>query len=296
MNNMASENRELSRGHKKYNAEIQNIYGILNKINNIFDVSEYKDRVKKIEERVENDDSLNKNMLVLDFQMDYEDMIYYSYIDEIKKITDEVNEKYVPFYELYLLTAKVNSYINIDDNSSNLESVKDVIENTIKLVDVVNSLNTHNIKEKNALIEEAYKVIYKVILYEEMFDRSDVLDYINKKNISINKENLGRLLANDIKYLDKKVIIDEDLRVIRDEGLGYDYLNRDIVKKISKRTIGSVNSEYQQRKQKVISDFNYEIERLKNTEDDQLNMLNTNKSHIKTYRLQKSLLRTKLLS
>lgn len=296
MENMASENRELSRGHKQYDAVIQNIKGILNKIDTLFDVSEYKEKVKEIEEKVKNDDSLNNNMLILDIQMDYEDMIYYGYIDEIKKITDEVNEKYVPFYELYLLTANVNSNISINNYSLNLENIKDIIDDTIKLVNSVNNLNTHNIKEKNVLIDEAYKVIYKVVLYEEMFNRSDVLDYINKKNISVNRENLGRLLANDIKYLSEEEIRNEDLRVIRDEGLGYDYLNRDIIKKLSKRIMGNVNSEYLEKKQRAIKDFDFEAKKVKDKEDELLNNLSENKQNITVNRFQKAFLRTKILS
>lgn len=294
MENMASENFELSRGHKQYDAEMQNIIGILNKVDKLFDVTEYEEKVRIIKEKLEADNSFDKRMPTFNIQMDYEDLVYDSYIDKIKKLTKELNEKYVPFYELYLLTDKINS--NTNGNARGLDDVKNILDDTINLINMINTLNTHNIKEKNVLINEAYKVVYKVILYEEMFNRSDVLNYINKINISVNKEHLGRLLANDIKLIDEKDVQNEDLRVIRDEGLGYDYLATDIVRSISRKKIGEENPEYQEKKRKALENFNSKAERLMTEQDMQQSILSDNNININAKRIKKVLLNARFLS
>ena len=294
MGDTASENKELSRGHKEYDASVNNIRGILDKIAPLFNVQEYYERVSKIEDTVRNEKDLKKSMPFLNFQLDYEDLIYDDYIAELKKLTDEINEKYVPFYELYLLTAKVSEVVNT--NSVDLENIKEVLDDTKKIIDTINSLNTHSIKEKDALIEEAYKVVYKVILYEEIFNRSDILDYLKKLNISVNRENIGRLLAKDSKLLDDKDLRDEDLRVIKDEGLGYDYLSRNIVSQLSRKTIGEMNEEYQERKKEALDNFNIDAEKVRSEELVQSVKLERNNHEIRRFKLSKKLLHAKVIS
>lgn len=287
-----SNNIDLTRGNKKYDAAIKNINGIIEKISPLFDITEYKIKLNDIQNRIQNEDALKNKMLTNYMQLDYEDMIYDNYIKEIENLTKEIEEKYKSFYELYLLNAKINSQIN----NINGENISEILKDTINLINLVNNLNTHDIKEKKVLISEAYQTIYNILLYEEIFEREDILSYINYLNIPANKENIGRLLAKDIKTIDENELIMEDLRTIKTEGLGYDYLNSNIIKKISRNTVGESNSEYQERKKEAINDISMKIKNLTFIKNDELEKLKNNNNKIKKYKLTKVLLSAKILS
>ena len=240
------ENIEITRGYKEYDSKIKNLEGIFAKTEKILDISKYKEEFQQIQDEVNKDSRLSNKMMFSDMQLDYEGYIFSPYIKRLDDLTNKIEEELLPFYELYLLTTK----IDIEISKITAENIGEIIQSTISLINALNALNTHNKKEKNNLIEKAYQTIYSVIMYEEIFDRSDILSYINHLNIPTNKENIGRLLTNDLKKMNETDLIEEDLRTIKTEGLGYDYLNSDFIRKVSRKTVGENNSEYQERKRK----------------------------------------------
>ena len=71
---------DLTRGYQKYDAMVKNIEGIFNKINQLFDISEYKKELDKIINDASNDSSFSNKMLYEGMQLDYESFIYDNYI------------------------------------------------------------------------------------------------------------------------------------------------------------------------------------------------------------------------
>lgn len=286
------ENNELNRGHKEYDSKVKNLEGIFNKIQNILDITEYKKELEQIQFEVSNDSSLSNDMLFASMQMDYEGFAYGSYNKRLDDLLRKVEEELLPFYELYLLSSKIDIQIaNVTCNN-----IGDTIQSAKKLIDAVNTLNTHNIIDKNNLIDRAYKSIYSVIMYEEIFERSDILDYINHLNVHANRENIGRLLEKDLKNLSKSDLIEENLRTIRTEGLGYDYLNADFVRKVSRKTVGETNSEYQERKRQAILDITSKIKHFQTKKDELLSELQNSKDTLLKFYFSRSLIATKALS
>ena len=224
--------------------------------------------------------------------MDYETYIYDKYTKKVKELSKKIDEELLPFYKLHLLIEKIET--ELKDVSE--ENIGELLNNTRLLLDALNSINTHNSDEKNRLIKNAYEVIYQVILYEEIFDRSDILSYINYLNIPVNKENIGRLLSKDLKKLDRKVLIDEDLKSIKSEGLGYDYLTENLIRKVSRLTVGEENSEYQRRKKETIQSLKNDVIELSNRKKDKMDTLNSLRNERFKLYAKKGMFYTKFLS
>lgn len=285
-------NENVSRGHKEYESRLKNVEGILSKLNGILDTSKYISEFNQIKEDVKNDPSFQNKMTFDNFQMDYEEYTYSKYSKRLDELAIKMEKESLPFYELQKLCEKINFLLT----DLSIENISEIIELTIRLIDSVNELNTHNKIEKNRIIDYSYETIYKVIMYEEIFERSDILDYINKLNIKVNVENLGRLLSKDLDKLDKIDLIDEDLRTLKTHGLGYDYLDKNIIKKISRKTVGETNSEYQEKKRKVVSELESKIQDLSNENVHLKNDQADSKLRLKRLYGKKYLLMSKMLS
>lgn len=283
---------DLTRGRKEYDSKIKNLEGIFSKVENILDISIYKEELQSIKNIVNNNPDLSKNMTFNSMQMDYEAFIYSEYNEKLDNLTKKIENKLIPFYNLYILSSK----IDIQLSKINIDNIGEIIQNTKLLIDSLNSLNAHNKEDKKYLVDKAYKTIYSVIMHEEIFERSDILAYINYLNIPINKENIGRLLSLDLKKMEEEYLIDEDLRTIKNEGLGYDYLNPDFIRKLSLKTVGEKNSEYQKRKKQAISEITTKVNNFSNQKNESLSQLSHNNNHIKNLKINKSLLIGKVLS
>ena len=285
-------NIDLTRGHKEYDSKVKNLEGMLTKLKGILDITKYQTELNQIINDVKNDPSLSKKMLYNNIQMDYEGFIYDNYSKRIDELTKKVETEAMPFYELYLLCTKINSQLS----SVSAENINDIIINTSELIDTLNLINTHNKNEKNRIIDLAYKTIYSVIMYEEIFDKSDILFYIKELGVPVNLENIGRLLEKDLNKLEKEDLIDEDLRTIKSEGLGYDYIDSNIIKKVSSKTVGEKNSEYEERKRQISEDLNKKTVSTKYQMDNCKALLEENKIKKKKILGQKYLLVTKMIS
>lgn len=283
---------DLTRGYQKYDAMVKNIEGIFNKINQLFDISEYKKELDKIINDASNDSSFSNKMLYEGMQLDYESFIYDNYIKRLDDLQKKIENELMPLYEIHLLISKIN--IGVKNISS--DNIGDVIDQTLRLVSTINNLRNNLNDQEKELIKNAYQVIYNVILHEEIFERNDIFNYIMKLNNSSIKENIARLLARDLNKLSQEDLIDEDLKGITTEGLGYDYLNLDVIKKVSLKTIGETNSEYQERKRAAILEVNKKNNRLITKRNALEEELKNNKGLIKNLKINKALLISKACS
>ena len=283
---------DLTRGYQKYDAMVKNIEGIFNKINQLFDITEYKKELDKIINDASNDSSFSNKMLYEGMQLDYESFIYDNYIKRLDDLQKKIENELMPLYEIHLLISKIN--IEVKNISS--DNIGDVIDQTLRLVSTINNLRNNLNDQEKELVKNAYQVIYNVILHEEIFERNDIFNYIMKLNNSSIKENIARLLARDLNKLSQEDLIDEDLKGITTEGLGYDYLNLDVIKKVSLKTICETNSEYQGRKRAAILEVNKKKNRLITKRDALEEELKNNKGLIKNLKINKALLISKACS
>ena len=272
-----ADNFDLTSGHKEYDAKIKDIQGIFNKIEKIIDLSKYKEEFNEVLSDAKKDPALSNEFAYPSIQMTYEGFVYDKYSNRLDEIIKKLNKEEMPFYELYLLSNK------IDDSLSKVsgENIGDIISQAKFLLNRLNELDTHNKKEKNNIIDLAYKTIYQVIVIEELFDRSDVLDYVKRLNIPVNIENIGRLLTKDLGNIDKRNLIDLDLKNLKTEGLGYDYLDRNVIRVITKKTIGNVDSDYQERRKKAFDYINLKEKSIRTELSSEEGSLERRKDNIK---------------
>ena len=290
--NTQTNNIDTTRGQKKYDSKVKNIEGIFSKVGDLLDLTTYKKEFNDIINSVKDDPTFSNRMTYQFMQMDYEGFIYDKYSAKLDELINKLDIEVLPFYELYLLNYRVNN------NLSNVscENINEIIDDTKRLINSLNGLNTHNEKDKNKIIDSSYKTIYSVILYEELFEKSDILSYIKKINLPINIENLGRLLSKDLKLLDKDDLVDIDLSTLKKEGLGYDYLDENIIKKISNKTVGETNSEYQERKKQVIDDLEIKVSKLEVDTKSVNEKINDYKNRISKLHNRKRILVSKMFS
>lgn len=282
----------LSTGFKRFDAEEKNLVGILDKVSNILDVSSYRESLDKIKMSTLGDEDFAKVMPLSGMQATYESMLYDKYSKEIEALTAKANDELLPFYKIHALTEEIKEQIK---NISS-DNIAETLNYTKLLIDAINSVNAGDRTDKKKLIDEAYKTIYQVLLYEEIFDRSDILSYIRYLNLAVNKENLGRLLAEDLKRIDRQALLSADLKYMSEEGLGYDYLTEDFIRKISRVTVGEDNSEYKRKRKETIESLKTKVEDFKFRKNGTIDSLRElKKDKFKLYR-NKSILYTKLLS
>lgn len=295
------ENINLNNGQKECESRILNLESILMKVENVLDVSKYRNKLEQIKDEM-NSRINSSNRMISSYNIGDTDTISYDlYIQEIDNLKKKIDEEILPFYELYLLSSKIERQISniIEDG------VDEIIKNTKELIDTLNSISNYNVRDVGYLIDRAYRIIYYVIIHEEIFNRSDILTYINDLNIPSNKENIGKLLLADIIDLNERdvsddefqnIIIDENLRNINAEGLGYDYLNSDFIRKISRKVIGKKHMEYEDRKNRVVSEISSKINTFTRKNDSLLTSFNKSNEKIKNLYINKSLLFAKALS
>lgn len=282
---------DLNRGFKEFESKVKNLDGIFKKMEDILFLSKYEQRKNEIIERASRDKGLDSEMTSSSMQLEYESMVLAPYIKELDDLTKEVEKELMPYYELHLLTTKINFELEYLTE----ENLVEVLESARKVLDLINKVNTHNDEDKNALVVKGYEMIYQVILQEKLFDRDDTLSYLNEKNVSSNKEYIGRLLSKDIDSLDEKTRIDEELKGIK-KGLGYDYLTNDFISKIARIIVGEKNKEYQRKKKEATLNLEQEIISYKESNKELLSNLKKLLSNRWNLRVKKLGLTSKALS
>lgn len=286
---------ELNRGHKRFDAKIKNLIGIFNKLENMtekLDISSYKNELEEIQEETKKTIKPSSFNSYSDIEKDYYDFALLPYNNKLDDLLKDIEEELLPFYEIYLLYSKIEILIT---NISN-ENINEIILKTKELIKSINSIINYSSTDKKTIIEKAYKTIYSVILYEEIFERNDILIYINNLNIPANKENLGRFLYQDLKNINKDELIEEELKALATEGLGFDYLNENLIRKVSRNTVGRTNSEYQRRKEQAISDIKTRVDQFSNKKNQVKEKLERTTDSIRKINRKKSVLISKTLS
>lgn len=281
------ENINLGNKRKEYESKFLNIESILIKIEDVLDVSKFRDELDEIKNRYNSYDESVQDYDLATMELD---ALY-------KKISDEV----LPFYEMHLLTTKIENELKDIINNE----IDEVIQNTKKLIDTLVSVSNCENRDVRYLFDKSYRIIYHVIINEEIFNKSDILMYVNDLSLLFIKENIGKLLLKDITLFNQiedntdtfsDVVIEEELNNITNEGLGYDYLDIDFIKKISRKLVGKKYLEFETKKKNDISLISSKINSFTRKNNELSNSLNEGNQKIKNLYINKSVLLTKALS
>ena len=294
-----------SKERQRFDAQVLDIAGAfykLNKINEsrgetIFDVKKYEKELKKILSEV-SEDLENRNMRLfseigapgVDDTM--EGMIYSKHAKTIENFSNKINLELLPLYTIYLRTKDIQDGLK----TVSVDSIDKATSDTIVLIKELNGLNLQTINEDNTLVNEAYDAIYSVLLYENMFGIKSVLQYLQTFGQKINIERIGRLLSKDLKYLDSSILTKLELKNVNREGIGYDYLDEEVISTISTNTVGEKNSDYQVRKQRTIDELWDSANKIKEEKEKIVTSMDTNNKELKRLIRRKRIITSKMMS
>ena len=235
---------DLTSGYERFDALRKNLEGIFAKI---YQMREFKLDISYYEEKFESfkqefslaDDFLKSSKMPFEgMQKDYEAFTLGECNKKLEALTDEFEENVTPIYNIYCYFNAIEEKIN----NRRDDDIDDVVTQTILLIDQINAINTHNKIEVTRLLDKAYEVIFNALLYEKVYDRHDILDFLRRKNLSTNRENLGKVVRESVNKLLKNgklsnTEVDEEFLAHIDEGLGYDYLSDEFLGSLSKKIL-----------------------------------------------------------
>ncbi len=257
---------DITGGYERFDALKKNLEGIFEKVKAMkkykIDISYYEKKFEefKREFKLQDDFLQSSKMPFEEMQTEYEKFVLTECNKKLEALTNEFEENVSPLYNIYLL------FTNIDDlMDEQSDDIDDIITKTKKLIDQINGISTHNKIEITQLIERAYKVIYKVLKYEEIYNKHDILEHLQRKNLSTNRENLGRVIRSDIHRqlqqgeLTRRDIDEETINHI-EEGLGYDYLSPEFLRQLSENSLEDEHRVVYARKEEAVDEFQDEVD------------------------------------
>ncbi len=192
---------------------------------------------------------------------------YQKYCEELDYIASKLDCEFSNIYFINSYSTKINRMLRKMDESN----YKDVVDDTKRLIECVINFDSSNEKDEE-IINSAFKTIYNVLLNEAVIDKREVCNYIIKKNSAFIRENVGSLITDNSSKEDLKSLELNN----REEGLGYDGIDSNILKKIGSKSLSKKIEKYEQRRQNATSEFLNNLYEVKK-EKDSLDTDRTNK-------------------
>ena len=179
---------DITGGYERFDALKKNLEGIFEKVRTMkkykLDISYYERKFEEFKREFKlQDDFLQSNKMPFkEMQTEYEKLVLTECNKKLEALTNEFEDNVTPLYNIYLL------FNNIDDlMDENSDDIDDIINKTKMLIEQVNDISTHNKIEITQLIDRAYKVIYKALKYEEIYNKHDILELLQRKNLATNR-------------------------------------------------------------------------------------------------------------
>ncbi len=224
-----------------YKADVMNIKQILERLNSFAEIDESSVDIEKYEIELETIENEIANLLA----EGNNNIPYQIYSNRIKMMINEINEKYKDLYLLHLHNIRVSSLLkSMDENN-----YSDILNEVIALIERFILIKC---EIPDSIADEFYHNIYMGLLAEAALDKNKILACIKAWDSPIIRENIGKLIRDDMKLLPSEVAIGVELNH-NDEGLGYDHLNNDMIKKLSLLFLENENEEYQNRKKSAVN-------------------------------------------
>ena len=241
-------------GYKAIDSLRKNLVGAIDQIHAMkyykIDTTHLENKLKEFETRfnIEDEKLKNTKMPFIEMQKDLEAFVLGDLVKSLQELTYEYQRDIDPLYKIYTLFTEIDNIIYIMDDVSRLTEL------TIMLIDHINSIDTHNSIEATNLINKAYETIFNAMQYEAIYDKDDIINYINAKNLDSNRENLGIIIRENIDKVNKDVLTDDKIKHI-DEGAGYDYVSKDIIKELSKDNLSNIYKKIEVAKQRNVDEI-----------------------------------------
>lgn len=198
------------------------------------DVTIYKNMIESIDEEIELkvDEISHKKITINSFKQDTLSNVYIDGLNKLELLQVKIKEEIDNYYKIYYLIKDIEEYLK----DSNQEELDENIEKTIKLLNLIEESSTIDYKTESNLFDNAYDVVYKMLLIESLnFDNNfNLLQFI--KNHSTHANYMDVRLYEDLntKFGEEKVhsIIAEK---IGNEGFGYNLLDEKVITMVASK-------------------------------------------------------------
>ncbi len=272
-------------GKGKYFAKEDNIRKIFVDLNDLknregvdIKFGPFLEEFEKIAKEVSNRDTSNDNTFPFS--------LYCSRLDWLEK---EINDKFGQFYIAHLYVQKVKTLLE----DLNEDKYSDIIDECEKLIKSLIEIESKD--DKDNVYDEGIKTLYDALLNESALEKNSILSRIKAINNDRIRESLGTIIKNDLSTFDEKELLNIKIRYIS-KGLGYDYLDSEIIKEIASKKISEKYEEYQERKKTALS---YLLEKADVLASDEKNVASDRKKsrkRIRKLRLHKNIALVKIAS
>lgn len=165
-------------------------------------------------------------------------LLYCSRLDYLEK---DINDKFGPFYIAHLYAQKVRGLL---DNMTE-DNYHDIDNECEKLIFSLIAIESKD--DKDNVYDEGIKVLYDALLNESVLEKTTILSRIKNSNNDRIRESLGSLIKKDLNTFDERDLLNIKIKYIS-KGLGYDYLDEEIIKEIALKFMKDKSEEYQERK------------------------------------------------
>lgn len=293
---------DVTGGYERFDALKKNLEGIFEKVKAMkkykIDITYYENKFEefKKEFKLQDDFLQTTQMPFKEMQAEYEKFTLTECNKKLEALTYEFEDNVTPLYNVYLLFTNIE---NLMDQHS--DDIDEIIAKTRMLIDQINGISTHNKIDITQLIEKAYKVVYKVLKYEEIYNKHDILEFLQRKNLSTNRESLGRVIRSDInRQLQKGTLsrkdIDDELIEHIEEGMGYDYLSPEFLNQLSENSLTDEHRVVFARKEEAVDDFDEDVIEFNREKTRAIESYVENKHNVRNMKLGRVGVRGKLLA
>ena len=248
-------------GYKAIDTQRKNLEGAIDQIHAMkyykIDITHIENKLNELDSQFNkiNKHLENNKMPFPEMQKDSEGFVLGNLVNAYKDLNLEYQRDIEPLYKIYTLFTEVDNIIYLMDDVSRLSKL------TIMLIDHINSIDTHNNTDTISLINKAYETIFYAMQYEAIYDKDDIINYINAKNLDSNRESLGAIIRENIDKVNKDVLTDVKIKHI-DEGARYDYVSKDIIKELSKDNLSNIYKRIEVAKQRNVDEINDKYSRV----------------------------------
>ncbi len=288
-------------GYEKFYALVNNLEGIFAKVNEMkkykLDISYYEEKLEELKKEFNLQDEMLKstNITFENMRIDLEIFALSECNKKLEKLTIEFENNITPIYNMYLLSKSLDKKFK-DDNNDDLE---EVISKCMELMKKINNIPTHNNIDIINLYEKTHETILNGLLYEAVYNRHDLLEFIKNSNNSHTRETLGKLIRNNITKLlangkIKESDVDNDIINNLNEGLGYDFLSNEFIELLSKKNMSKKYEKIESEKEETINDLKTRINKSLSLRDDYEIALKNGKATLKKKMFELALARTTL--
>ena len=220
--------------YNEYLSKLIVLKNIFKKLDKILNIEKYKKRLETIEEEANSCDDIKKENPNINYE---------EYYDQVVEMIDNLNDNYMPFYEMYLLSSRIDKLLNHMDETNYSE----VSKLSYELIECLNRNPNSKEHDKQEIISNSFKILYNVICNERTLERKEIFDAAKKSSNTGFIENIGLLIQEDLNKLPQEDVLDIEL-AHRSSELGYNFFSSDVIDKVSTVVLGDKVNSYQSRK------------------------------------------------